>query len=54
MREDIDYPVFCLLMTPNGANATTNSYVITGTSTTVTFPPAQSWQKFSPLTDGSF
>ena len=54
LRDDIDYPVYCLLMTPNGANATTKSYVIPTGFTTVTFPPAQSWQKFSPVSEESF
>jgi prepilin-type N-terminal cleavage/methylation domain-containing protein len=53
LREDIDYPVYCQLMTPDGANATTNSNTL-GTATTVTFPPAQSWQKFYPVPEGSF
>jgi prepilin-type processing-associated H-X9-DG protein len=55
IRDDIDYPVYCLLMTPNGANATTNSHTALPSGfTTVTFPPAQSWQKFSPVNEDSF
>jgi type II secretion system protein G len=53
LRDDIDYPVYCLLMTPNGASATTKSYIIPPAYTTVTFPPAQSWQKFSPVNEDS-
>lgn len=55
LRDDIDYPVYCLLMTPNGANATTNSHTKLPTGfSTVTFPPVQSWQKFSPLSDDAY
>ena len=54
VRDDIDYPVYCLLMTPNGAHATTMSYTMPAAFTTVTFPPAQSWQKFSPVSEDSF
>lgn len=55
IRDDIDYPVYCLLMTPNGANATTNSHTkLPNGFSTVTFPPAQSWQKFSPLSDEAY
>jgi prepilin-type N-terminal cleavage/methylation domain-containing protein/prepilin-type processing-associated H-X9-DG protein len=56
VRDDIDYPVYCLLMTPNGANATTNSHTAmpSGFTGNVSFPPAQSWQKFSPLGDDAY
>jgi len=40
LREDIDYAVYCLLMTPNGAKAT---YL--GTT---------NWQKNAPLNEGSY
>jgi hypothetical protein len=54
VRDDIDYKIYCLLMTPNGAHATTMSYTMPAAFTTVTFPPAQSWQKFSPVSEDSF
>ena len=38
LREDIDYPVYCMLMTPNGAGATTLS---------------PKWQLSKPLDEGS-
>ncbi len=44
LREDIDYPVYCLLMTPNGANSPTRSHDNT--------PAAKSWQKTFPLDEG--
>jgi prepilin-type N-terminal cleavage/methylation domain-containing protein len=54
VRDDIDYTIYCLLMTPNGAYATTNSYTIPSGFTNVTFPPAQSWQKYAPVDDSQF
>jgi prepilin-type N-terminal cleavage/methylation domain-containing protein len=42
LREDIDYPVYCLLMTPNGANSPTRSHDNAG----------KSWQKSFPLDEG--
>ena len=39
LKEEIDYTVYCMLMTPNGAKATTNS---------------AGWQKNKPLDEGSF
>jgi prepilin-type N-terminal cleavage/methylation domain-containing protein len=44
LREDIDYPIYCLLMTPNGANSPTRSHDST--------PAAKSWQKSFPLDEG--
>jgi hypothetical protein len=44
LREDIDYPVYCLLMTPNGANSPTKS---TNGAT-----PPKSWQLAYPLDEG--
>jgi prepilin-type N-terminal cleavage/methylation domain-containing protein len=46
LRDDIDYPVYCLLMTPNGAKSPTKSN--DGAS------PPKSWQFYHPLTDGQF
>ncbi len=54
VRDDIDYTIYCLLMTPDGAHATTNSYTIPSGFTNVAFPPAQSWQKFAPVDDSQF
>jgi prepilin-type N-terminal cleavage/methylation domain-containing protein len=45
LREDIDYPVYCLLMTPNGANSVTNSHDTAPS-------PGKSWQKYFPLDEG--
>ncbi|MCC7086747.1 MAG: DUF1559 domain-containing protein [Pirellulales bacterium] len=39
LKDDIDYRIYCLLMTPNGAKATTQSI---------------GWQKFMPLDDSAF
>ncbi|HZZ28097.1 MAG TPA: DUF1559 domain-containing protein [Pirellulales bacterium] len=44
LREDIDYPTYCMLMTPDGMKATTWSHTVAGVS----------WQSFYPLQDGSY
>ncbi|HTQ39627.1 MAG TPA: DUF1559 domain-containing protein [Pirellulales bacterium] len=44
LREDIDYPVYCLLMTPYGMRANTLSQNAAGNS----------WQGYYPLPDGSY
>jgi prepilin-type N-terminal cleavage/methylation domain-containing protein len=41
-RDDIDYSVYCLLMTPNGANAPTKSQF-----------SSKSWQQWKTLNEGS-
>ncbi len=50
VRDDIDYKIYCLLMTPNGANATTMSYTMPSgfTTTNVTFRPPKAGRSSVP------
>ncbi len=49
LREDIDYPVYCLLMTSDGANCTNQGHI----TTTSHDANNHSWQKYKTLDEGS-
>ncbi len=57
LREDIDYPVYCLLMTSDGANACNQLSLHTVTNPTTNSndgaTPPHSWQKYKVLDEGS-